>query len=447
MKLTDLVKKIIPSFNVEVDKEQKRLEQGVAAVQNIYEQSESQKEANKKAMDIIINTIQTHPEMPVGEFLKMVQKNTDLSDTSLVEIMKQIPDIKSEKAIVDAVKKVDLATEAITEIIHEAPVSPVTAQKLAEQIPDEEVQKKQQAEIERKVKEEQRIREQNKEKNIISKLENLYNRCSNINDAILVDEISKLNIEKKTEKINEKIKQIISKKVAIDCMDFGGPKLPTLMKIIPATEMLEIDLPNLVEKEYQKAKVKYDEDEKKYYKYDGETKKMVKGKILENIAKEVASNFEEIGDISIPQIEALKNLNEDEIKIFVNAVKKPGHQIKLGEDDVKMVERQLRGGSIGELENLQNMLGKMKSNDRERAVSGFIQQLKVENNSREQKELDIAILDIGYKIRRLPEDKQLDAARAISDILDEKYQSIESGKKHPEQNHDKRSEDSGEQEQ
>ena len=171
---------------------------------------------------------------------------------------------------------------------------------------------------------------------------------------------------------------------------------------------------------------------------------MVKGKILENIAKEVASNFEEIGDISIPQIDALKNLNEEEIRIFVNAVKKPGHQIEIGEDDIKMVEKQLRGDSIGELENLQRMLGKMKSNDREKAVSGFIQQLKV-NKPKEQQELDLAISDIGTKIRRLPMEKQLDAAKTISDILDQQFQSIENGKKHLEQNHNKRNDDEMEQ--
>ena len=433
MKLKDLVNKIIPNINIKVDKEQKRLEKGVVAVQNVYEKSESQKEANEKAMNLVIDTIQTHPEMPVGEFLKMVQEKTALSDNSLVEIIKQMPDIKSEKATVEAVKKVDLASDAITEIIQDATVSPVTAQKLAEQIPDEEIQKEQQAEIERKAKEEQIKREQNKEKNILFKLEKLYEDCGNINDTSLVDDISKLNIERKTERISERLKQIVAKKVAIDCMNFGGPKLPTLMKIMPATEMIEEDLPSLVETEYQKAKVEYEEDEKEYYKYDDERKKMVKGKILENIAKEVASNFEEIGDISIPQIDALKNLNEDEIRVFVNAVKKPGHQIEIGKNDIKMVERQLRGGSIGELENLQKMLGKMKANDRERAVSGFIQQLKV-NKSKEQQELDIAISDIGYKIRRLPMEKQLDAAKAISDILDQQYQSIENGKKHLEQN-------------
>lgn len=272
MKLADLVRKVMPNFNIKVDKEQKRLEQGVVAVQNVYEKSESQKEANEKAMNIVIDTIQTHPEMPVGEFLKMVQEKTALSDNSLVEIIKQMPDIKSEKATVEAVKKVDLASDAITEIIQEAPVSPVTAQKLAEQIPDEEVQKEQQAEIERKVREEQIKREQDKEKKIISKLDEIYDNCEGINDAILVGDISKLNIERKTEKISERLKQIVAKKVAIDCMKFGGPKLPTLMKIMPATEMLEEDLPALVETEYQKAKAEYEEDEKEYYRYNAERK-------------------------------------------------------------------------------------------------------------------------------------------------------------------------------
>ena len=441
MNLKDLVNKIKPSFNYKKNSEQKRLEKGVVAVQNVYEQSESQKEANKKAMDIINATIQANPKMPADEFLKMIQENTELSDASLVEIMKQM---KSEDVLVDTAKKVDLDTEAIVEIIQEANVSPVTAQKLAEQIPDEEVQKEQQAEIERRAKEEQRKREQEKENKILSKLEGIYNNCESINDAVLVDDISKLNIENKDERINSILKKIVAKKIAIDCMNFGGPKLPTMMKIIPATEMLEEDIPSLVENEYQKVKAVYDEEEKEYYKYNTERKKMVKGKILENIAKEVARNFEEIGDISIPQIDALKNLSEEEIKIFINAVKKPGHQIEIGKGNIKMVERQLRGVSIGEFENLKMMLGKMKANDRERAVSGFIQQLKV-NKTKEQQELDFEISDIGYKIRRLPIEKQLDAAKAISAILDQRYQSIEKGKKHPEQNHDKRSEDSGEQ--
>ena len=116
-------------------KKEQQLQQGVNAVQTVIEESDSQKEAAHKAVNAAINEIQSHPEMPVGEFLKMIQQNTDLSDSSLVEIIKQIPDVKSEEATVEAVKKVDLASEAITEIIQDAPVTPATAQKIAEQIP------------------------------------------------------------------------------------------------------------------------------------------------------------------------------------------------------------------------------------------------------------------------------------------------------------------------
>ena len=138
------------------DSEQDKLKKGVVAVQNAYDESETKKEANENAMNTVIETIQAHPEMPVGEFLKMIQQNTDLSDSSLVEIIKQIPDVKSEEATVEAVKKVDLASEAITEIIQDAPVTPATAQKIAEQIPNEEIQKEQQEKIERWAEEEQR---------------------------------------------------------------------------------------------------------------------------------------------------------------------------------------------------------------------------------------------------------------------------------------------------
>lgn len=262
MKIKDLANKISHSLNKR-QREQKKIEQGIVAVQNVYDESKTKKEANKKAINIVIDTIQTHPDMRVGDFLKMVQENTDLSDSSLVEIIKQMPDIKSEKETVEVVKKVELASEAITQIIQEATVSTTTAQKLIEQIPDEEIQKEQQAEIEKRVKEERRKKQKEEEIKIISNLEKIYENCDRINDAILVEEINELGIKVRTEKINEKLKNIIAKKVALDCMEFGGPKLPTMMRIMPATEMLETNLPVLAENEYHKMKSIYDKKRKR----------------------------------------------------------------------------------------------------------------------------------------------------------------------------------------
>ena len=410
--------------------EQERLKKGVVAVQNVYEESETRKEANERAINIIIDTIQAHPDMPVGEFLKMVQENTELSDHSLVEIIKQMPDIKSEKATVDAVKEVDLASEAITEIIQEAPVSPVTAQKLVEQIPDEEIQKEQQAEIERKLKEEEIKKLQEKEEEILSKLNKIYNLCENINDSKLVDEINGIEMSTKTEEINESLKKIIAKKVALDYMKFGGPKLPTMMKVMPATEMLEMNLPDMVEKEYQKVKTVYEEQGRSYHEYNNEGKKLVKKMILENIAKDVAKNFEEIGDISIPPIESLKSLNEDEIKIFINAIKRPGHQIKIENSDIEMVRKQLKGDTVGEWKNLKRMLEKMKIRDRERVVKDFMHILKAnEEKTQQQKELDFAISEISTNIKKLPIDKQIECANTIVNTLKQQQKIITKNKK------------------
>ena len=442
MKFKDFAQKKIKSQSSKKKEDQDKLQKGVVAVQNVYEESETKKEANERAINIVIDTIQSHPDMPVGEFLKMIQEKTELSDHSLVEIIKQIPDIKSEKATVEAVKKVDLASEAITEIIQEAPVSPGTAQKLAEQIPDEEIQKEQQAEIKRKLKEEEEKKLLEREKEVLSQLNNIYSTCEEMNDSELIDKINGVGINARTEKINDSLKNIIAKKIALDCMKFGGPKLPTMMKIMPATDMLECNLPVVVEKEYQKAKTIYEEKRIEYHEYDEERKKLVKRKILENIAKDVVNNFAEIGDISIPQIESLKNLNDEEINIFTNEIKASGGKIKISKDDVDMVRKQLKGDNIGEWKKLKKILERMKQSERERAVGKFMQILKSnKNKTQSQKELDDTIDDIGTKIRKLPSDKQLETARAICNILEDQYKAIKTEKKSKNQNSNEKGED------
>ena len=82
MNLKDLVNKIKPSFNYKKNSEQKRLEKGVVAVQNVYEQSESQKEANKKAMDEDKELLETNLERVEGledvNPLRHSEHNTEL---------------------------------------------------------------------------------------------------------------------------------------------------------------------------------------------------------------------------------------------------------------------------------------------------------------------------------------------------------------------------------
>ena len=66
MNLIDLVYKIIPRLNKK-NSNQDKLKEGVIAVQNVYDESDTKKEANQNAMKMVLETIQSHPDMTVEE--------------------------------------------------------------------------------------------------------------------------------------------------------------------------------------------------------------------------------------------------------------------------------------------------------------------------------------------------------------------------------------------
>lgn len=397
-----------------------KLQKGVNAIQNIYDESDSKKEATQNAVNKVIEEIQLHPDMPVGSFLKMLQERTDLTDSDLVRIVKQMPDVKSEEATIEAVEKLDLSSEAIREILQDAPVSPITAQQIAKQIPDETIQKKQQAEIEQLLEKQEQEKILAGERKTITELNKLYNSCENINDSVLVEQLADLNLENASPQINEHLKHIIAKKIALNYMQFGGPKLPTMMRIMPAVDMLEQNLPGLIETEYQKAKTDYDEKGKQYHTYGKQEKQMVKQKILENIAKKVAQDFKEIGDINVPQIEQLRNLSPEELKVFIHTVQTFCSDEQLTEYDIDSIQKQLKGETTEELQDLNRMLEKMKSKDRETVIRDFINSLKArENKTPIQKEIDTARSEADKLLSKLPDKEKLDALNIFSATLQE----------------------------
>lgn len=248
-------------FKKEKQKELK-LQHGVNTVQNIIEESETQKEAMHKAVSAAIEEIQAHPEMPVGEFLRRLQQNTDLSDADLVKIIKQLPEVKSEEATLAAVKATDLSSPKIAEIIQDTPISPKVAQKIVEQIPDEDIQREEQAKIDQELEKRKKQEQIRKENKILEKLSSLYEDCKDIEAPILVEKVKILTNENRTKKIDKKILDIISKRTALDCMKYGAPRLKTLAGIMPAEDMFEADLPSLAQSEYEILKPDYEEKKK-----------------------------------------------------------------------------------------------------------------------------------------------------------------------------------------
>ena len=102
MGLNDRLKKVFGKTD------RAKMLQRIEAVKDTYNEAETKKEAIQNAVDRIVREIETSPNMPVIEFLKMVQKEENLSNDIIVEVTKQILDIKPEKTAVEIVEKINL---------------------------------------------------------------------------------------------------------------------------------------------------------------------------------------------------------------------------------------------------------------------------------------------------------------------------------------------------
>ena len=421
------INKIIKKQNAK----EMKLQHGVNTVQSIIEETDSQKEAARKAVNAAIEEIQSHPEMPVGEFMKRLQQNTDLSDADLVKIIKQLPDVKSEEATVAAVKYTDLPSQAIAEIIEDAPISPVVAKEIADEIPDEEIQKEQQNKIDEIIEEEERQKAIAVENKLLDELSQIYNNCETLETPQLVAKISSLIIPERTQKINNKLLDIIAKRTAFDCMEFGCPRIPSLTAILPSEDMLEANLPLLTQKEYNKFINETNGDTNYPHDYGIKEKKLIKMKLLDDIAKKSAETFDKIGDFNLPQIEQLHELTQEELDTFANTVKT--YSTSLDDIDEQRLVRQLNGDSFSDLQDLNKMLEKMTPRVRDLTIKNIITSLKQNTNGTRtelQKNVDEELLDITLKLRSLPVNKQLATAKAINTALDQQQEAIKMWRNH-----------------
>lgn len=404
--------KILKNFLKNNDSKPTPLQKTVENVQSVIEETDSEKEiARKKAIDVALKEIQEHKDMPVGKFMQMLQEKTSLTDEDLVTIITQIPDVKSEKATIAAVQSTSLSPENITSIVKEADISLDTAEKIVNEIDNEAIQKEQQA-----------IIAAEREQQILSKLSEIHKKCDSIEDPKLVEFIEKLDIKDYTTDINKKLMAIISKRTALDCMKFGGPRLPTLTRILPAEDMFEADLPFLAFSDYKALKVKFDDDDKKYTEFTDSTKKLIRAKILEEIAKKTAETYDSTGNFFLPQTEKFKKLSNDDIHLFEKTVKT--YSKDFDKSAGRRLRRQLSGEAATELHDLNRMLEKMNPAARDLALQKIVALLQndllTNKSSKMNNELSNTLEEIELAIRKLPAKSQLPAAQTILDTLNQR---------------------------
>lgn len=120
-----------------------------------------------------------------------------------------------------------------------------------------------------------------KEEQISKELQDLYDKCSDMNPLDIARETNRLiGVYKRTEPINNIIYQIIAKNLAKSYYQFnGGIKIKPFETIIPPAEMLREEVPDRIHEEYQQ--LLEPEEKDKFNKDD------INKKLLSDAAKEV----------------------------------------------------------------------------------------------------------------------------------------------------------------
>lgn len=359
MGLNDRLKKVFGKTD------RAKMLQRIEAVKDTYNEAETKKEAIQNAVDRIVREIETSPNMPVIEFLKMVQKEENLSNDIIVEVTKQILDIKPEKTAVEIVEKINLPSRDILEIIKLPDVSLEAAKKMAEEIPDEVLQKQERQRLEKIERDRREAEKVKKEKEIKKKLKEKYKTCEKIKGSDLVEELKMLQRKTESEEIHTIIKRVLARKAAIEWRRSGTTRVASIAQVISPEEMLEEDFSELMGEEFKDIKTKQQYQGLKEYEYREED---LQNLILSEIAKKVAGIYNRVGIIDVPQLEKMKELTEQQEEGFVSQVKQYV-DVKLRDSlDIEKIKQQFRGIEIDELGELRELVEKIPEKDRKEYI-------------------------------------------------------------------------------
>lgn len=365
--------KILEKLFKNTDTQSSKIQQRVENIQSVLEQADVERKiARKEAIELALKLIEEHPNMPIENFIPTLQQDSSLTDNDIATIIKHL---ESEQAILAAVKSTPLPSKALASIAIEADISTETAEKIVKEIEDEDIQKEQQKRLALE-----------REREVLNQLSHLYDTCDNIETPSLVELIEKIDIRENTKKIKKEIMSIVAKRTALDCMKFGSPRIPTLTNVVSSLDMFEYDLPYMAFKEYKNLKVKFDNNNKTYTQFTTATKKLIHDRILEDIAKTLARNYDDVGDFVVPQTEKFKHLSKEDMDKITNTVKTYSQHLD-AISSKKLTKNLLNDNSDTLLEN--------------------------------------AIKSIELAIRELPESEQLKTAQAIQKTLEQRKEAIQ----------------------
>lgn len=385
-------------------KKEDEMKKGLEAVKDVY--IETDENAKIEAAKRAIEEIKKHPESAI-RFLKMMEDEKGIPVDIVVETVKHIPVVQSEEVAVQAIKKLQLPSKGIQAILQKPEVSIDAATQMVEQIPDEKIQKAEERrlqELARKNKEKERAK---REIEIRNQLIDMYIKCDNISIMEMIDKVKEFDDQTKSRVIHGMIKQVIARKVASEWRIIGSARIPTIVNVISAEEMIQGDFADLVERKYNglNKSNKY----KQTKKYDKEVMQQL---ILAELAKNIAKTYAEYGIIDIPKSGGIKRLTPELQEFLINQIKIYARDIK----DIDEVRAKVQGGKDYELKDLITMIERMPEDKKSDCISLFKSQIRGEKGNNLSERLEGQI----DKIREaLPSIEEKRGVEILEDALDE----------------------------
>ena len=310
------------------------------------------------------------------------QKAVELTAKRILQIFKDSP--RYMQYVQDIAKNLaeesELPAEVVVEMIkatieqEELPNS--IAEEMAQTLPDEKIvnviensddlnlkhkevlatgigNKETRQEVEKDLRTQKEIEE---EQNIITKLNEIYEKCNEMPEIKVVDMVKELKIRNKTEEINKLLDKITAKRIAIDFFDYGNPMLNSLSNIVSIQDMYEYHIADLVDEEFNQ--LLENTEQKPHQKYD---KRNFEDKLLKHMAKDVVKKYQKTSRFIIPQdIKRFKTIDKRQKGIFISnleeAIGKPLKKMQLAD-----IEAQMQGiyGINEDIDNLEEKISKV----------------------------------------------------------------------------------------
>lgn len=324
-------------------------------IAHAYQEKKESGEENPMddTVDEIMQIFKDNPNPEkVREILKSILNKKDIPnrifEKAATKISKdeEIPD----SVITDVVKNSDtnLPGESINRIIEEGNVDVTERIKLMQTVEDKKII----------------------EENIKNELKILYKVCKEKKDYEVAERVNKLkeliNDNQLSKEIQGLVRQVVAKKMAENYYSDikRGTRIYDLSKIMSIDDMIEYDLPTMVEQEYKRIEENQKKKEGRF------NKKELKEQILVEMGKDIAYKYDETGVFIIPQSENMKKIDREEEEEFIKSIQTYSRK-QLSKQEILDIDEQIKGNSnnIQIKENvLINSIKKIPERDKNKSI-------------------------------------------------------------------------------